>query len=131
MPFLIRLVQIVNSLTFPQMCRSFKKDGTDTFEVIDIPNDTRGDRLIIAEDTISLNSQGDIKRGMLLIMIFDPTEDTGEYKCKGVYDTHAFDDIDTSFEISEYAVNSNGKCQSLFFFFKFHNHKFREGHFSR
>ena len=100
------------------MCRTFKKDGSDTFKVIDIPNDTRGDRLIIAEDTISLNSQGDIKRGMLLIMIFDPTEDTGEYKCKGVYDT-VFDDTDTAFEISEYAVNSNRRCQSQFFFSRF------------
>ena len=98
------------------MCRTFKKDGTDTFKEIDIPNDTRGDRLIIAEDTISLNSQGDIKRGMLLIMIFDPTEDTGDYKCKGVYKTE-FDD--TSFEISEYEVNSNRKYQSQFFFSRF------------
>ena len=97
----------------------FKKDGTGTFKEIDIPNDTRGDRLVIAEDTISLNSQGDIKRGMLLIMIFNPDEDQGTYKCEGVYDT-VFDDTHASFKISEYAVSSNGRgrlllhCKNIF-----------------
>ena len=95
------------------MSRKFKKKGTDTWEVIDIPKDTvRGDRLAIAEDQIALLSQDDIKLGMLLIMIFNPDEDQGDYDCEGVYDT-VFDEDDTSFLISQYRLETNSKGRYL------------------
>ena len=77
--------------------------------MIDIPNNTvRGERLVIVEDDISALSKDDVKRGMLLVMIFDPDQDPGDYKCEGVYDT-VFDDMDTTFDISLYEVKSSGK----------------------
>ena len=89
--------------------RSFEKKDTSTWEVIDIANDVRGDRLVIAQDVINGISEDDIDRGNLLIMIFDENEDQGNYKCEAVYDT-AFDDTDMTFEISKYEVKSNGEC---------------------
>ena len=67
--------------------RSFEKKDTSTWEVIDIANDVRGDRLVIAQDVINGISEDDIDRGNLLIMIFDENEDQGNYKCEAVYDT--------------------------------------------
>ena len=76
--------------------------------MIDIPNNVRGDRLVIAQDDINGMSQDDIARGNLLIMIFDEYEDQGDYKCEGVYRTE-FGDTDMDFVLSRYEVKSNGK----------------------
>lgn len=90
---------------------SFNKKDTATYEVIDIPNDVRGDRLIIAEEKISTASEDEIEPGNLLIMIFNEDEDQGNYKCEAVYES-VFGDTNMKFDISKYEVKSNGQKDS-------------------
>ena len=85
--------------------RSFRKQASDAWEVIDIPNDSRGQRLTIVEEKIEAGvTEG---RGTLMLMIFTPTEDVGFYKCEGVYDTEFPDPADV-FEIAIYELRETG-----------------------
>ncbi|KAL5266604.1 hypothetical protein ACHWQZ_G003846 [Mnemiopsis leidyi] len=79
---------------------SFRKDENDSWQIIDIPNDsTRGSRLTIVEEKIEAGVTD--SRGTLMVMIFNPDEDVGFYKCEGVHDTE-FDADDAKFEIANF-----------------------------
>ena len=86
--------------------RSFRKSASDVWTVIDIPNDSRGERLTIVEERIEAGA--DEARGTLMLMIFNPLEDVGLYKCEGVYDTEFPDPADV-FEIANYELRETGK----------------------
>ena len=85
--------------------------------MIDIPNDSaRGMRLAAVEDDTNLSPQADVSRGMLLLMIFDPEVDSGEYRCEGVYST-VIDKTEDTFDISLYDISADagGKIKSNFY----------------
>ena len=74
---------------------------SDDWQIIDIPNDARGERLAIVEDEKEEGVWEE--RGTLMLMIFNPIEDVGLYKCEGVYDTV----LDVPEEVSKFLISNH------------------------
>ena len=79
-------------------CRSYREYGSADWQIIDIPNDARGERLAIVEDEKEAGVGED--RGTLMLMIFNPVEDVGDYKCEGVYESV----LDVPEEVSKFLI---------------------------
>ena len=94
--------------------RTFKQENTADFLDIDVATDSRVARLVLVEDTVTNTAQSqNYKRGSLILMMFKDTEDVGEYKCHGVYDS-VFDDLDTSLWIAHFSLASTGESYLFF-----------------
>ena len=86
--------------------RYFRKTTSDSWSELDI---SKKSRLALIDDVISSesSSSSNFAVGTLVVMLYQPTEDDGYYRCNATYTTPGVG-TSTSYVVSQYQMTGNG-----------------------
>lgn len=65
-------------------------------------------RMAVVEPVVASDSAGSFAEGTLVLMMFDPEQDTGQYRCEAEYVTTSVG-TNMTYVRAEYTVSGNGE----------------------